>query len=1206
MLINAKKGERFPFFVLRIIVFELGKILTVMRIFFNFCLILFLFYRCGLLQKREQFILLDNAKTGLDFSNRLSENDSINGNTFEYIYNGGGLAVGDVNNDGHEDIFFAGNMVSSELYLNQGNLKFQNITEQSGVRTNQWCTGVSIVDINEDGLKDIYVCVAGYDTTNSTRENILFINQGIDDRGIPRFQDQAKQMGLNDVGYSTMGVFFDYDKDSDLDLFLLTNSMDGTMRNEIRDIKKDGTGASTDRLYRNEGNNSFVDVSHTAGIVFEGYGLGVGLCDINQDGEIDVYCSNDFISNDLLYINNGDGSFSEKSSEFFKHFSHNGMGMDIADFNNDALLDIMVLDMLPKDNKRQKLMIASNTMTFNESVESGYHPQFLRNTLQLNRGTFQDGKQRFSEISFLAGVYQTDWSWAPIFADFDNDGWKDLLITNGFRKDVTNQDYYKKISDISRFGTKEANELLIKKATEELDEVKLPNFLFFNNRDLTFCDKSEEWGLIQPTFTNGTAIADFDHDGDLDLVFNNLDQEVSFYKNTLNDLKRHHYLKLKFHPSITDAVKVGLKVWVFLQGNPQYIEYYPFRGYKSTLSEEIHFGLGKENIVDSVIVEWNDRTVNKLKQLQADTVILLTRNLNQSDNQLPQKGFKTDMHEIQFLDVTSKHHLNFKHHEVENTDVEISPTILRSLSHFGPSICVGDMNNDGFDDIFVGGDSRRSGQFFFQNENAAFSVERLHQDSIFHDMGSLLFDADNDGDLDLYVVSGGYKWPAGHENYQDRLYFNHGNKNYILEMDALPTITSSGSCVIAGDYDKDGDLDLFVGGRVEGSNYPLAPQSYLLQNENGKFVDRSDLLGVSNGRIGMVTSALFTDVNNDLKLDIIIAGEWMPITILINENGKFNNQTQKYELQNSSGWWNSINGADLDNDGDIDYVVGNYGLNSFYKASIEKLVEIYTKDFDHNGSHDPVITHFTEGNQYIIHPLTTMEKLIPGIRNRFKTHSEFGETTFQHSFTQQELKNAHHLTCRTMETIVLENVNGTSFEMHPLPMDVQFSPVFGSLIEDVNADGWKDILLVGNSMNEETIFGYYDASYGNVLINRGNFNWNSLEPSSSNFIADGDKRAFAQIKSANGNKVLIISENSGQILCYAYPTLSELNSLILRQDDCYVFYNSNGRQVKEELYHGHGYLSSSSRIAAIPKAVKKVMVHSSNGDIRTIHFPKKN
>ncbi len=1090
-------------------------------------------FLCSLVSCQEEkgstrFQLLDSTDSGIDFSNTLMVNDSVNGITFEYIYNGGGVAVGDVNNDGLKDLFFTGNMVSSALYLNLGNLKFNNVTLESGTATKRWCTGVSMVDINEDGLKDIYICVAGRDTT--ARQNIFLINQGIDSLGVPHFIDLAPVMGLDDNGYSTMAVFFDYDKDSDLDVFVLTNAMEGVMRSMVRPVRKDGSGGSTDHLFRNDGHGKFANVSVEAGITYEGYGLGVGVADLNADGWPDIYCSDDFISNDLLYINNQDGTFTERSGEYFSHFTHNGMGMDMADFNNDGLTDVLVLDMLPPDNERQKLMLASNKFAFAESMMAGYHPQFLRNTLQLHRGFSPDGKPLYSEIGFLAGVYQTDWSWAPVFADLDNDGWKDLLITNGFRKDVTNLDYIAKIMEISRFGTREANREFVKQSLVDLPDVKLPNYLFKNNGDLTFDDKSSDWGMREPTFSNGAAVADLDNDGDLDLVFNNIDQQVSLYENHVPS-DSSHFLKIKFGSEFHDSDIIGTKAWLFNNAKMQFTEFYPFRGYKSTVSDEIHFGLGNQQIIDSLIVILSDGRKMKLHKVQGDTTLVLST-IHFTAKQVTTK-LKTEDHGIHFIDVTKETIGLVSHVPASANDFEITPTLLHSLSHDGPYLSVADVNGDGLSDIYMTGDRRTAGRLFIQQSSGTFANTSLLVDSIAHEAASLFFDADNDGDSDFYILSGGYAWPDGHSNYQDRLFLNDGLGKFALSPEALPPKTSSGSCAFAADYDNDGDLDLFVGGRAVGRTYPETPNSYLLRNDGGRFTDCSEFLDGKDGKLGMVTSAVWVDVNADGWSDLIAVGEWMAVTLLINQHGKFINQSIEFGLANTEGWWNHINCADLDNDGDMDMILGNYGLNTFYKASGKKPLELHVGDFDHNGNPDPVVTHFVGDKSYIVHPLTVLTAQIPGMKNRFSTHSAYGKATYDQSFTEEEKSEAITFNCKMLETVVLENVDGKALKIHKLPVDVQFAPVFGSVTSDLNGDGLSDLILVGNDTHGETITGYTDASFGNVLLNQGNFQWKSVQPSESGFIANGDKRAIAKIKLASGKEAFVINENGGLLKVFA-------------------------------------------------------------------------
>jgi len=1085
---------------------------------------------CSFNKQDKLFRLRQAAHTGLHFNNQITISDSLNAVTFEYIYNGGGAAVGDVNNDGEKDLFFAGNMVSSKLYLNKGDLKFEDITRLSGTSTDMWCTGATFVDINDDNLLDLYVCVAGVVKPEKHR-NIFFINEGIDEDGIPHFTDRANEMGLDDDGYSTMAAFFDYDKDRDLDMYLLTNSMEGNQRNMLKPISTTGESESTDRFFINNGDGTFTNYSKESGILTEGFGLGVAICDINQDNWPDVYCSNDFISNDLLWINNQDGTFTEKASEYFKHITNNGMGMDVADYNNDALLDIIVLDMMPVTNVRQKLMFAFRNMDrIHEAVDMGYITQYMRNTLQLNLGRFADGRHRFSEIGLLAGIHQTDWSWAPLLTDFDNDGWKDLLITNGYRKDVTNLDYITEIIRETKFGRDEDKQSYLVNSLEKLTDVKLPNYVFRNNGDLTFEDKSISWGLDEPTFSNGTITADLDNDGDVDIIVNNIDQEVLVYENRWDLMKeeaKNHYLTLRFSQNTPEVDKIGTKIWIFQNSNKQFFEYSPYRGYKSTVDQDIHIGIGKNPEIDSLIIQWPDGYVQKLNNLPTDTILHISKN---KKGKISDKSyideFLVDLPNLVFKDITDSLNLKVKHIESYTNDFRITPTLMKSLSKNGPQISIGDINKDGLEDIIVGSDKEIKTLLFKQNQDHRFTRHSILEDSIHEDMSSLLFDADDDGDLDMYMVSGGNLWEENDNRYQDRLYFNDGLGNFKLAPDALPVLTSSGSCVIASDYDNDGDPDLFVGGRLVPRKYPSIPQSYLLMNDGGTFTDKTNLLGESFGKLGMVTSATWADINNDRLPDLLVVGEWMQITLLINENGKLIDRSKEYGLKNTDGWWNSANAHDIDNDGDIDFVLGNYGLNSLYKADLMEPLEIYGKDFDRNGVYDPVMTNYIIGESYIVHPKNSMDLMIPSFRNRFMTYEDYGKTPFSKSFTKEELYGAVHLKCHIMESVVLENIEGKLFKIHKLPLEAQFSPVFGSIVEDFNYDKKPDLMLVGNSMADENIAGYYDASYGNIMIQEDDFIFMPIPPSKSNFIADGDKKGIEKII-VNGKPVYIITENNG-------------------------------------------------------------------------------
>ena len=1133
MLLKAIKNT----LSVNIIFFGIKGIRIVLILF----LLFFSIHSCTMKDNNKLFKIRSSSTTGLHFNNHITISDSLNAVTFEYIYNGGGAAVGDINNDGKKDLFFAGNMVSSRLYLNKGNLQFEDITEQSGTKTKSWCTGSSFVDINNDGLLDLYICVAGV-VSPEQRRNIFYINQGIDENGIPHFIDKANDMGLDDNGYSTMAAFFDYDKDHDLDMYLLTNSMEGNQRNMLKPISKDGMSESTDQFFINNGNGTFTNSSEKSGILIEGFGLGIAICDINQDNWPDIYCANDFISNDLLWINNQDGTFTEKAGEYFKHITNNGMGMDVADYNNDGLLDVFVLDMMPVTNVRQKLMFAFRNMDrMHEAVEMGYITQYMRNTLQLNLGKFSDGQHKFSEIGMLAGIHQTDWSWAPLLIDFDNDGWKDLLITNGYRKDVTNLDYISDIIRETKFGRDEDKQSYLVNSIERLTDVKLPNYVFRNKGDLTFEDKSTTWGIDIPTFSNGTIIADLDHDGDVDIIVNNIDQEVILYENRINqiDKERNHYVNLRFNKSISDADRIGTKIWLYQPTNRQYFEYSPYRGYKSTIDQEIHIGLGNEKQIDSLIVQWPDGMVQTIREINTDTIFTLKKDKSGSfvEGSYIEK-FRNECETISFKEISESININIKHTESYTNDFRITPTLMKSLSKNGPSLSVGDIDQDGLEDIIVGSDKEIKTLVLKQNANKKFTLHKILEDSVHEDMGLLLFDMDNDADLDLYQVSGGSLWKENDSKYQDRLYRNDGKGNFALVSNGLPEITSSGSCVVTADYDIDGDLDLFVGGRLVPRKYPSTPKSYLLVNEGGIFIDRSDLLGDCNGQLGMVTSANWADINNDQNPDLIIVGEWMRIKVLISENGKLIDRSEEYGLRNTDGWWNHINASDIDNDGDIDFVVGNYGLNTLYKASQEEPLEIYGKDFDKNGLFDPVMTNYIEEEAYIVHPKNSMDMMIPSFRNRFMTYEDYGKTPFRKSFTKEELQGAVHLTCKMMESVILENIGGLSFAIHPLPLEAQFAPVFGSVIEDLNKDNKPDLILIGNSMADENIAGYYDASYGNILIQEDTLNFIPIPTAKSNFVADGDKKDIKKII-INGNPVYIISENNGFLKAFTLDRMRQ-------------------------------------------------------------------
>ncbi|MEM6843224.1 MAG: VCBS repeat-containing protein [Bacteroidota bacterium] len=1090
------------------------------------------------------FQLLSPEYTGIDFTNTIIENDSLNVIDYAYLYNGSGVGVGDVNNDGLDDLFFAGNQVFSRLYLNQGDLQFKDITEQSNIDTDRWATGVAMVDINQDKWLDIYVCVASkFDSALS--RNYFFINQGTNDEGVPVFQDQAVEFGLDDPGYSTQAAFFDYDLDGDLDMYLLTNGMESFNHNLTREKNINGEGISTDKLYRNNSQGSlsnsltFTDVSREAGILIEGYGLGVGINDFNLDGYPDIYAANDFITNDLMWINNGDGTFTDRAGDYLKHHSHNGMGTDLADFNNDGLVDIVVLDMLPEDNYRQKTMLGKpNLDRFQLNTSYGYTPQYVRNTLQLHNGFTPQGQPSFSEIGQLAGVHSTDWSWSALFADYDNDGFRDLLITNGYVKDVTNLDFITFLSASSQFGTEAAKRDKSLALTDMLKEAKVHNYVFRNNGSdtasaLLFSDVSESWGLQEPSFTNGTAFADLDMDGDLDLVMNNINGNASVYENQIPRDSNHHYLRVSLEGPSQNPQGFQAVITLFCDNRTQYHYQMPYRGYKSTVETDIHFGLGSFSQVDSLMIQWPDSSVQWLYDIPANQLLQL------SYREASKKRFpnKPDSSPPLLLSIADSMNLNWKHQEVIFNDFNHQPLLHHRFSQEGPGLTVGDVNGDGYEDFFVGGAKDQSGVFFLQQNDGTFIQQPLNQHQKSEDIDALLFDADQDEDLDLYVVSGGNEFPAESPIYQDRLYRNDGSGNFQYDSTALPTFLNSGSVVTASDYDSDGDLDLFVGGRLIPFQYPQAASSYILENQDGRFVDVTKQVAPFLQEFGLVTNALWTDFNQDQQPDLLIAGEWLPLTFLTNQNGGFQNVTHLVGLPNTSGWWYSLVAADFDNDGDTDYVAGNVGLNTKFKASDNEPIQLYTGDYDKNGSIDPILTHYIQGEQYTAHSRGQLIEQLVGMRKRFTSYETYALTSFEEMFTTDELAEATVLESVMMESSYLENLGSGRFSIHALPTHTQIAPITDMSVADVNQDGNLDILAIGNSYAPDTQHGWFDASIGWVLLGDGQGSFRSAKLSETGFYVDTNAKAILPIEQESGQYAWIVASNSDSLRMYRLNTL---------------------------------------------------------------------
>jgi len=1154
------------------------------------------------------FELLSSEDTGIKFSNNLKEDEKLNILTYEYFYNGGGVGIGDINNDGLQDVILGGNMAESKLYLNKGKMVFEDITASSGITLpDSWARGIAMVDINSDGLLDIYICRAGpVKTPVSPLPNLLYINQGNN-----KFTEEAKEYGLDFAGNTTQAAFFDYDRDGDLDVFLVTNVMERKGPNVIRAKLTDGSAQSTDQLFRNDGIKNgkpiFTNVSRDANILTEGFGLGVAVVDINADGWPDVYVSNDYLSNDLLYINQQDGTFKNEITDYFRHQSYSAMGNDAADIDNDGLVDFITLDMLPEGNVRRKNMFGlMNYDRFLSEQRMGYQPQFMRNTLQHNNGN-RPGTDHpfFSEIGRFSGIQATDWSWSALLADYDNDGKRDLMITNGYPKDITNRDFvvYRMAQYQQQIQSGSLDNTPTIKALKEVEGAHVANYLFKNNGDLTFQNQSEKWGFDTPSFSNGAAYADLDNDGDLDLVINNIDREAFLYKNNSEKLPDHHFIRISLKGTPENPFGFGAKVSVYAQNEKQVTEHSPYRGYQSTVENIVHFGLGNKQKLDSVCVVWPDQKAEVLKNIAADQVLEIEYKNAVSKHKSPEIEPP-----VLFKEAAQSFGIDYKHTEDLYIDFKIQPLLPHLLSQNGPGIAVGDMDGDGREDFYIGGSFRHPGSLFFQKTDKHFSHRPITTGQKFEeDMGSLLFDADGDGDLDLYIVSGSSEFPNESKYYQDRLYLNDGKANFRPDFSALPINTTSGSSVSAADFDKDGDLDLFVGGRLVPGQYPASPESIILRNDKGKFTDITSQTCPELSHIGMVTSSVWTDFDQDGWTDLILTGEWMPVTFLKNKNGRLVNITSSTGLAGSSGWWNSIISGDFDEDGDPDYIVGNVGLNSEGRPLPDKPLTMFAKDFDKNGTMDPVISQYLGNNLYPVHPRDEMTSQMNFLKKQFVYYGDYAKASITDIFKKEELDDALRLTCAEMRSVMIENSGNGKFTIRPLPIPAQLGPVYGITSSDYNDDGHPDLVLTGNSYAPESISGRLDAFNGLVLTGDGKGNFKPLSPALSGFLVEADGKGLAELAFADGKKLILAAQNNAQLK--AFTTERKLTDLVTIQPAANatkaIILFRDGHKQLHEWHYGSGYLSQSSRILTVSKSrVRSITVYDSKGH-QNIVFPAK-
>jgi enediyne biosynthesis protein E4 len=1066
----------------------------------------------------QLFKLLSPSETGVTFANTITTNDSENIQNDPYIYNGAGVAVGDINNDGLPDLFFSGNMVSSRLYLNKGNFRFEDITERAGVKTNRWCTGATMVDINNDGYLDIYVSVSGpAGSKGKDRRNLLFINNGDG-----TFTEEAEKYGIADTGFTTHAVFLDYDGDGYLDLFLLNNSPKDFARGEA-DTHPLGVPSNSpegwNKLYHNNGNGTFTDVSAQAGILRKvGYGLGVVVADVNRDGRPDIFVSNDVAPNDVLYINNGDGTFTDRAGAWIKHGSFAGMGADIADFNNDGWPDILQMDMLPAALEQRKRMSGYLTVGGrNELRRRGFRDDYDANSLQLSSGVLPGGEMVFSEIGGLAGISATDWSWSALFADVDNDGRKDIIATSGYPKAPNDLDYQTRVFAARRAG----NHAAALQALKELRSYRVPNSVFRNNGDLTFTDETKAWGLDHPGFSYGAAYVDLNNDGRLDLVVNNVDEPAFIYENVKPKDDSTHFLAVQLAGESPNRWGIGASLTLTAGGQKQYLYHSPYHGYMSTMDSREHFGLGKATKVDSLAVVWPDGRSQVLIGITADQTITVRQSDASRNLRHPSRPSPND-HEL-FLPV---HVLSYKQPEPSALDYDVQPLLPYELSQQGPPIAVADVNGDGLDDVFIGGGGGVPGRLFIQQKNGSFVESTQNQpwlaDKDYDDWGALFFDANGDGRPDLYVASCGYQHAPVARALQDRLYINQGNGHFVRDTNALPPMFTCTAAIAAGDFNGDGKLDLFVGGRLTPRNYPYPTRSYILRNDGGHFTDVTAQVAPELAKpFGMVTAAVWIDFDGDGKPDLVTAGEWMPLQFFHNEGGTFRNVTASMGIGPTRGWWWSLAAGDFNHDGRQDLIAGNQGLNFSYTTSPRSRLGIYAGDFTGNHASDIVLTRDSGGKEV---PLFGRAKLGPVIYPaalRFPTYAGFAAASVEELFGAEQLKRALHYETDTFASLYLQNTGNGTFTATPLPNFAQVSPIRGIVVKDVDGDGNLDALVAGNLFATEPNTTPADAGTGVWLKGDGRGHFTPVPPRESGFLAPRAVAGLALIKTPAGSAVLV-------------------------------------------------------------------------------------
>jgi len=1085
--------------------------------FLSFCILLLNLMACSSGEKDVVlFEKLDSKKTHIDFSNNITETKDFNILDYLYFYNGGGVSAGDINNDGLVDLFFVSNQGKNKLYLNKGNMEFEDISTKAGIEGfSDWKTGVTMADVNADGLLDIYVCAVG-NFKGMEGSNELYINNGD-----LTFTEKANTFGLDFTGFSTQAAFFDYDKDGDLDCYLLNHAVHNTRsydRVNTRMLKDNEAG---DYLYRNDGGH-FKDVSKESGIyqAAMGYGLGLSVGDLNNDGWLDLYVSNDFHEDDYYYINQQDGTFKEGIKDHFKHLSRFSMGSDMADINNDGYQDIMTLDMYPDDEKVEKSSVGEDPLDiYLYKLQFGYFNQYSRNCLQLNMG----GK-KFSDIAASSGVAATDWSWSTLLADYDGDGIKDIFISNGILRRPNDLDYLKfVVGDSLHYGLP-TSEKLDQQAIDLMPSGKVHNYLYKGAKDLRFLDKSMAWGFEAEGISNGAAYADLDNDGDLDLISNNLNEPAGIYQNNARQLLKHNFVKIKFKGEGGNTFGIGAKVILKTKDGQQMQQLMPTRGFMSSVEPTLLFGIGALTQVDSLIVVWENQKLEIIKNPKINQMLLLS-----------QKNAKTNVKDFQFFEpvkpmfeeVTTTIPIAYKH--LENTYFDFNRELLIpfKVSIEGPKMAVGDVNGDGLDDFYVGGAKYQAGQLFLQ-KGAGFVPSKqtaFFVDSLYEDVDALFFDADGDKDQDLYVVTGGNEFYDQMPEQFDRLYLNDGKGNFTRDFQALPPMYDNKSVVRPCDFDKDGDMDLFVGGRVVAYSYGKSPRSYLLVNNGqGKFKDVTVAQAPDVKEAGMITEAIWSDLDRDGDQDLTVVGDWMPIKMFINTAGKFTPLANG--LEEFTGFWSGLTAGDFDRDGDVDFVVGNLGTNTKLRKSLDGKLKMYIKDIDKNDTKEHIIGYSRGDDWYPINSKDEMGKQMPSIINKkYTNYKEFAGKSLAELFNEKELEGAEEKLINTFESVYLENIGGGKFKMSALPSLAQVSKIMVLRSEDVDKDGKLDVMIGGNFNGASMYQARYDAFFGLILKGDGKGHFKALVPTDTGFLQEGDVRDIQTVRTPKGPLYFVTRNN---------------------------------------------------------------------------------